>query len=204
MRCSVSVTKFFRNLQPRRLEWEAGLNCLTGPNGAGKTTLARLLCGLVRPMAGSVSIRRDGALVRADAPLLRTTVAYVFQNPDYQLFLPTVREELAYGLVEAGADAPAVERGVADAVRRFDLPEPAAPVALLSYGTRKRLQMAVYHLLGRPLVILDEADAGLTREQFAASLEAFRSAGASLLVISHDEAVSALCDRLIAMAGGVA
>ena len=39
MRCSVTVTRFFRNLQPRRVEWEAGLNCLTGPNGAGKTNI---------------------------------------------------------------------------------------------------------------------------------------------------------------------
>ena len=41
MRCSVTVTRFFRNLQPRRVEWEAGLNCLTGPNGAGKTTFIK-------------------------------------------------------------------------------------------------------------------------------------------------------------------
>lgn len=46
MRCSVSVTKFFRNLQPRRLEWEAGLNCLTGPNGAGKTNIIECLHAL--------------------------------------------------------------------------------------------------------------------------------------------------------------
>lgn len=177
---------------------------LAGPNGAGKTTLARILCGLVPPRRGEVLIAGAEGLVRAESGTLRSTVAYVFQNPDYQLFLPTVGEELDYGLVEARVGAAERAGRVAEAIGLFGLPPPEAPAALLSYGTRKRLQLAVYYLLPRSVVILDEADAGLGREDFAAAVAAFVKRGSAVLFISHDVELSGrLADRVLTMERGV-
>jgi energy-coupling factor transport system ATP-binding protein len=173
---------------------------LTGANGAGKTTLARVLCGLARPQRGEV---RLGGAGPAAPELLRSAVAYVFQNPDYQLYLPTVGEELEFGLLEAGVEPAERARRVREAVDLFRLAPPEAPPALLSYGMRKRLQMAVCYLLRRAVVILDEADAGLAREEFAAALLSFTSQGASVIVISHDQDLTrGLADRVLSMEHG--
>jgi len=70
-----------------------------GDNGSGKSTLARILCGLLGPSAGSVRLRLDDGDPRVvDRASLSRRVAYIFQDPDLQIFLPTVEEELAYGL----------------------------------------------------------------------------------------------------------
>jgi energy-coupling factor transporter ATP-binding protein EcfA2 len=140
----------------------------------------------------------------AAADALRSSVAYVFQNPDYQIYLPTVGEELEYGLLEAGAGAAEREASIARVIDLFRLPPVDAPPALLSYGTRKRLQMAVYYLLPRPVVILDEADAGIGREDFAAGVEAFSARGSSVLFISHDiDHTGRLAHRVLVMERGV-
>jgi energy-coupling factor transport system ATP-binding protein len=192
-------------LDAAELDLTAGeVVALTGPNGAGKTTLARILCGLLRPQRGTIRVVRGGRLVTDDARGLRTAVGYVFQDPDHQIFLPTIREELAYGLTEAGLPPADLEIALEGARERFSLPALAAPPSLLGYGTRKRIQMAVYYLLDRAVVILDEADAGLTRADFAAAVGAFREKGCSIIAITHDEEIAAsLADRVLRMVDGV-
>ena len=83
-----------------------------------------------------------------------------FQNPDHQIYLPTVSEELSLGLKRRGAGKPEIERMVAEAIELFRLPDPEAPPALMSYGARRRLQAATYYLLRRDFLILDEVDPG--------------------------------------------
>ena len=121
-----------------------------------------------------------------DRAFLSRQVAYIFQDPDLQIFLPTVEEELAYGLKLQGLRPEEIAPRVRAAAQIFRLPGLLAPPALLSYGARKRLQSATYHLLDKRVVIFDEGDSGLGAPEFARLLELFRSSDRGLVVITHD------------------
>src|SRR6056297_1026292 len=175
---------------------------LSGPNGCGKTTLAKLLCGLYTPQQGSISLPNstDGS---AALELLRSSAAYLFQNPDYQIFLPSIEEELAYGLKEKGLSPEKITSLVQSAIQNFRLPSADTSSTLLSYGTRKRLQAATYWLLQRPICIFDETDSGISPKDFAALIAAFKSPQRALLIISHDaELAQHYSDRILRMEAG--
>lgn len=155
---------------------------LVGDNGSGKSTFARLLAGLLVPRRGIIRLRGK----QASAEQLNCSTAYVFQDPDLQIFLPTVGEELSYGLALRAEDPARIEEEVADAIARFALPGAKAPAALMAYGARKRLQAAVYYLLKRPLVIIDEGDSGLGVLDFVHVVREFVRPSAAVLIITHD------------------
>ncbi|MBN2051345.1 MAG: ABC transporter ATP-binding protein [Spirochaetales bacterium] len=174
--------------------------CLVGRNGCGKSTLGRILCGLLRPDKGRLSFHEDGESEKPAHPDdLRRRVGYIFQNPDYQIFLPTVREELLYGLPKDQGTV----RKVEEAAELFSLENLDAPPALLSYGTRKRLQAACYYLLKRRIYILDEADSGISYEDFSFMLRSLSDSRGSVVVITHDlELARVVGDRLCIMKDG--
>ncbi|MFO7730901.1 MAG: ABC transporter ATP-binding protein [Spirochaetia bacterium] len=175
---------------------------LAGPNGCGKTTLAKLLCGLYTPQGGTISLP-DSAEGPAALELLRSSAAYLFQNPDYQIFLPSIEEELAYGLKEKGLSREGVTALVQSAIQSFQLPPADTSPTLLSYGTRKRLQAATYWLLQRPICIFDETDSGISPKDFAALITAFKSPQRALLIISHDTDLARhYSDRILRMKAG--
>jgi len=181
---------------------EDSVCALVGRNGSGKSTLGRILCGLLVPQSGSVEWAGPQGL-RADPEGLQRAVGYLFQNPDYQIFLPTVGEELSFGLRRQGVAQAEVERRVQEAIRVFRLPSEGTPPSLMGYGARKRLQAACYFLLERRLLILDEADAGLCYTDFASILEALRSRGASILLVTHDMLLAATAaERILVLDGG--
>ncbi len=186
------------------MELRRGEVCaLLGRNGSGKSTLARILCGLLAPEGGRVLLESSSGLRPASTEALNRTVGYLFQNPDHQIFLPTVREELELGLTARGIRGAAAHRMVGEAVGRFALPGPDTPPALMSYGSRKLLQAATCWLLDREIVILDEADSGLSWRQFLALVDALRGPDTSLLLITHDERLARqLADRTLVMDGG--
>jgi len=206
---------------------------LVGRNGSGKSTLARILCGLLRPQQGSIcfsgapgvrspGVRSAGVRAsegrtatgwgsegravenRAASPAeLNARVGYLFQNPDHQIFLPTVREELALGLRGSGGSRTEVERRVSDAAELFDLADLDAPPALLSYGARRRLQAATYFLLERDLLILDEIDSGLSYGETVNLVDRLSSRVPGLVLITHDLALArSACHRVLVMDDG--
>jgi energy-coupling factor transporter ATP-binding protein EcfA2 len=172
---------------------------LEGPNGCGKTTLARIISGLILPDRGELTLTGDPA----GKARLNRSCGYLFQNTDYQLFLPTVAEELALGLKSSGLDKGQRSTMVNEAITLFRLPSPDAPPALMSFGARKRLQGAIYYLLDKDLYILDEADSGLNFTDYISIVGELRNKGAALIVITHDRHVQALgADRVIRMDQG--
>jgi energy-coupling factor transport system ATP-binding protein len=187
-----------------QLELRSGEVCaLVGRNGSGKSTLARLLCGLASPGSGTILVRDGRALRPASTRDLNCRVGYMFQNPDYQIFLPTVSEELGLGLRAAGTPEASVEDKVREAIHLFGLPHGETPPALMSYGARKRLQAATYFLLGRDLFILDEIDSGLSYREVLPLIDALASSGAGLLLITHDALLArAAAGRVITIEDG--
>jgi energy-coupling factor transport system ATP-binding protein len=186
------------------LELRTGQVCaLLGSNGSGKSTLGRVLCGLLAPQAGGLSLAAEGSFRQATAAELNARVGYLFQNPDHQIFLPTVHDELALGLRRQGMSRGDIEARVRDAVQIFALPDPMTPPALMSYGARRRLQAATYFLLQRELLILDEVDAGLSCREVEQLLAALARRSPGIVLITHDIALArSVADRILSMAEG--
>jgi energy-coupling factor transport system ATP-binding protein len=178
-------------------------SALVGRNGSGKSTLGRILCGLLRPSSGRIAVHDDHGVRNLDADERGARIGYLFQNPDHQIYLPSVREELTLGLRRPHADMRKIEARVREAADLFGLPDLDAPPALLSYGARRRLQAATYWLLERDLLILDEIDSGLSYREVESLVEALASRVPGIILITHDMALAeAACDRILVMDGG--
>ena len=181
--------------------FEGEMCCLLGRNGSGKSTLGRILFGLLRPDGGTLTFADLGVPAFGDA--LCAHVGYLFQNPDHQIYLPTVREELSLGLARQGSSRVEIAERVDAAAMLFGLPDLDEPPALMSYGARRRLQAATYYLLARRLLILDEVDSGLSYRELEGLIAALRKGGAGLVLITHDMRYArSIADRVLVMGGG--
>ncbi|MEY2534286.1 MAG: cobalt/nickel transport system ATP-binding protein [bacterium] len=176
---------------------------LLGPNGAGKTTLMLHLNGLLR---GTGSLEVTGLDV-GDRVLreLRARVGLVFQDPDDQLFMPTVGEDVAFGPLNAGLGADEAQRRVHEALAavRMEDASDRAPHQL-SMGERRRVAIATV-LASRPrLLVLDEPSASLDPRARRELLEVLERIDRTLLVATHDLPLAAeLCERTVILARGV-
>ncbi len=162
---------------------------LVGPNGSGKTTLAKHINGLLKPTAGRVLVGEvDTRTVKAAQ--LAGLVGYVFQNPDHQIFAPTVQEEVAFGPRMQGLPDRAVAWRVADALDRFRLTGYAdAPPATLGYAQRRQVALASVLAVQPDVLILDEPSGGLdarSRQQLMAAVAGHHAAGRTIVLITHD------------------
>ena len=168
---------------------QGGYAALIGQNGSGKTTLAKHFNGLLRATGGEVRV--SGRPV-ADTPVatLAREVGYVFQNPDHQIFSPSVREELAVGPRNLGASAAEVERRVDEALVRFGLVEHAhRQPAASSFALRRAVAVAAVFAMDTPILVLDEPSAGLDERHVAhllARIDERRARGHSVVLITHD------------------
>jgi energy-coupling factor transporter ATP-binding protein EcfA2 len=192
------------SLRIDHLHLDAGRTiAVVGDNGSGKSTLGRLLCGLLNPASGLIRIRKGATLQSAAAEELNRFTGYLFQDPDLQIFLPTVFEELALGLKHLNLPPEEIDRRVQQTVSLFALPAGEAPPSLMSYGTRKKLQAGVYYLLERPLMIIDEGDSGLSVNDFAEMVRIFRIEERALIFITHDHRLAeALADEVVELQAG--
>lgn len=177
------------------------ITALIGTNGCGKSTLSRIAAGLITPDSGELLLNGR----KAEASLLNRSTSYLFQNPDCQFFLPTAREELAYGLKLMKLPEEEIKLRCDRAAELFGIRYPDAPPSLMSYGERKKLQAAVYFLLNKEIVIIDEADSGVSFREFRQMLENLRSSAAApaILVITHDlRLASTFADYIYYMKNG--
>jgi energy-coupling factor transporter ATP-binding protein EcfA2 len=162
---------------------------MIGQNGSGKTTLAKLCNGLLRPDEGEVRILGQDIAGQPVGEVARR-VGYLFQNPDHQIFAPSVREELAFGLRNLGFPSTEIEGRIEEALALFSL-EPYAyqPPALLGYGLRRQVTVASLFALRPSILILDEPTAGLdwaSAEALLRRLAELHRAGHTVLLITHD------------------
>lgn len=126
-----------------------------GANGSGKSTFVRLLNGLVLPTAGSVRV--DGLSTTDDGREVRRRVGFCFTDPDAQIVMPTVAEDVAFGLRRRKLPRPEVESRVAAALEAFGLAGHADhPAHLLSGGQKQLLALASVLVTEPDLLVMDE------------------------------------------------
>jgi cobalt/nickel transport system ATP-binding protein len=173
-----------------------------GPNGAGKTTLMLQLNGLLR---GEGELEVAGLRVGdGDLRELRAAVGLVFQDPDDQLFMPTVAEDVAFGPLNLGLDREAVrervDRALA-AVRMAGIADRAPHQ--LSLGQRRRVAIATVLAMRPRLLVLDEPSANLDPRARRELLEILDAIDRTMLIVTHDLPFAAqLCDRAVLLSGG--
>jgi energy-coupling factor transporter ATPase len=179
---------------------------MIGPNGSGKTTLLSCLIGLIKPDKGRIMI--DGQEIRnLGVAELAREVGYLFQNPDYQLFADTVREEVAFGLRIRSMPVEEIDKKVASALDMMELTEyrDRHPHSL-SRGERQRLAVASILSLEPDILVLDEPTTGQDRghlSKFLHRMKKLNHAGKTIILITHDMSIAAAyADRTIIMDGG--
>lgn len=128
---------------------------IIGANGSGKSTLARMINGLVAPTSGRVLV--DGLDVASDGAAVRRRVGFVFPDPDAQIVMPTVAEDVAFSLRRRKLPRAETARLVADALARFDLADHAEhPAHLLSSGQKQLLALAAILVTEPTVLVCDE------------------------------------------------
>ncbi len=189
-KCSYTYDGQVRALRNVSCTIEAGSwVALVGQNGSGKSTLAKLCNGLLRPQEGRVRI--NGADIR-DRPVgsVAREVGFLFQNPDHQIFAPTVREEIAFGLRNLGFPGEEREQRLRSTLEAFDLTAYAdRPPAVLGFGLRRQVTVASLFACGSPILILDEATQGLDWQRSQGLLDRLQErqdVGHTILFITHD------------------
>jgi cobalt/nickel transport system ATP-binding protein len=174
-----------------------------GPNGAGKTTLMLHLNGVLTATSGSVQIGGI-PVTRKNLQDIRRRVGLVFQDPDDQLFMPTVAQDVAFGPANFGLRGDALAERVRKALDTVSLTEHAdrSPTHL-SGGQRRRAALATVLACEAEILVLDEPSANLdpvARRELAETLSSLET---TMLLVTHDLPYAAqLCDRAVVMDGG--
>lgn len=176
---------------------------LLGPNGAGKTTLALHLNGIQRAHAGTVRI---GGIPVADEHLreIRRRVGLVFQNADDQLFMPSVREDVAFGPANAGLRGRELDDRVREALEAVDaLDVRDRSPHHLSGGERRRVAVATVLAMQPELIVMDEPTSGLDPAGRRELVDLLRDLPVTQFVITHDLPLALeLCERAVVMNAG--
>lgn len=176
---------------------------LLGPNGAGKSTLLLHLNGILRAARGAVRV--DGRDVDdASVRDIRRDVGLVFQDPDDQLFMTTLYEDVAFGPLNLGLSPEEADRRVHAALHDVGLADAASrPGHHLSFGQRKRAALATVLVMEPRVLVLDEPTANLDPRSRRHMVELLRSLGTTALVATHDMDVAwELCEDAAVLDGG--
>jgi cobalt/nickel transport system ATP-binding protein len=185
------------------LKIEAGEKvALVGPNGAGKSTfllhINALLEGQGKITVAGLSLRKE------NLPVVRALVGLVFQNPDDQLFSPTVFEDVAFGPLHMGLGEEAVCARVEEALAQVHMGEYAGRAPYhLSTGEKKRIAIATVLSMCPAMLILDEPTAGLDPRSRRALIDLLAEMEISMLIATHDMLmVKELLPRVVILDGG--
>jgi cobalt/nickel transport system ATP-binding protein len=180
---------------------------LVGPNGAGKSTLLWHLNGLLPDhLVGAPAVWIFGQpLAQPNLPAIRAQVGLLFENPDDQLFCPTVWEDVAFGPQQLGKQEPELSSCVRQALHRVGLVgfEDRHP-SRLSHGEKRRVCLAGLLACEARILVLDEPSSGLDPRGRRQLADLLRSLPVTQFIATHDlELVVEICSRVVVLDGGM-
>jgi biotin transport system ATP-binding protein len=174
---------------------------VVGSNGSGKSSLVRLMNGLRLPTSGSVLV--DGLDTKTSGKDVRRKVGFVFQNPDNQIVLPTVEEDLAFGLKNRKLSADVIEAKIVDILARYDLTAlREQSVYTLSGGQKQLIAIAGVLAMDPDYIVLDEPMTLLdlkNKHRLAAAIDSFAQVA---IVVSHHLDFISHFDRVLVVEDG--
>ena len=177
---------------------------LLGPNGAGKTTLVLHLNGILTAGVGTVEV--SGLPVsRETLQEVRRRVGIVFQDPDDQLFMPSVRADVEFGPANLGLRGPALEARVTYALEQVGMLEHIdRPPHHLSFGQRRRVAVATVLAMEPEILVLDEPSSNLDPASRRELADIIRALDVTVLMVTHDLPYALeLCPRSVVLSDGV-
>ena len=173
---------------------------LIGPNGAGKTTFFLLICGVLKPNVGDIALFGKPMVPGG----FRPEIGMVFQDPDDQLFCPSVRDDVAFGPQNLRLSKEEVATRVEEALSTtgtLDLAD--RPPHHLSAGEKRMVSIAGVLAMRPRLVIYDEPSADLDIRSRRRLIHFLQTSQETILIASHDlELVLEVCDRVVLVDGG--
>lgn len=176
---------------------------ILGPNGAGKTTLLLHLNGIHTAGAGTVEVG-GMPVIKQNLKEIRRRVGIVFQDPDDQLFMPTVREDVAFGPSNLGLRGDALARSVQEALQAVGMADHADRVPHhLSFGQRRRVALATVLAMEPEILVLDEPSSNLDPLARSELAKIVLSLDLTVLMVTHDLPYALeLCPRALVMNNG--
>lgn len=176
---------------------------LVGANGAGKSTLLLQLAGVLLPERGTVRVG-DWPVTPATLARVRRSLGMVFQDPDDQLFMPTVEDDVGFGPANLGLPEGEVRARVEGALDRVGaLHLRARPPHRLSGGEKRAVAIATVLSMSPDILVMDEPSAGLDPASRRALIGQLRAFEHTKIVASHDlDLVYEVCRRTIVLQGG--
>ncbi|WP_280497587.1 energy-coupling factor ABC transporter ATP-binding protein [Nocardia asiatica] len=190
--------KVLRDIDLRIDERRVGI---IGSNGSGKSTLARMINGLLTPSSGTVTV--DGVDASRKGAQVRRKVGFVFTDPDTQIVMPTVAEDLAFSLRRTGLSRSEVAARVQEVLERFGLAGHAEhPAHLLSGGQKQLLALGAV-LIRRPeLIVADEPTTLLDLRNARIVAEALDGVDQQVIVVTHQLSLLESFERVIVIDDG--
>lgn len=173
-----------------------------GPNGAGKSTLLLHLNGILH---GNNRIKIfDCEITRETLPLIRKKVGLVFQNPDSQLFMPTVFDDVAFGPLNMGLNKQEVQNAAQGALREVDMLDcKGRPSHHLSIGQKKRVSIATVLSMRPEILVLDEPSSDLDPRHRRDLINILKRLEITKIIATHDlDLVLEVCSRVILLDNG--
>lgn len=186
-------TRVLRDINLRLTESRIGI---VGANGSGKSTFARLLNALIVPTEGTVRV--DGLETGSQGKAVRRRVGFVFQNPDHQIVLPTVEEDVGFGLRNLRVPKDEVARRVADVLERYGLAGLRTRSAhLLSGGEKQLLAIAAVVVMEPATIVFDEPTTLLDLRNTRMIRRVMAELPQRIIAVSHDMEVMRDFERVL-------
>jgi cobalt/nickel transport system ATP-binding protein len=173
---------------------------ILGPNGAGKSTILKIIAGLLFPFKGTVQLAGT-ELTNRNADQLRTGIGILFQDPDDQIFMPRVWDDVAFGPINLGLDETEVRTRVKEALELTDLVgfEDRSPHHL-SYGEKKRVAIAGIIAMKPKLLLLDEFTANLDPKGREEIMGVVKRLNTTVVLVTHNiNSALEMADRIIVL-----
>ncbi|WP_040798649.1 energy-coupling factor ABC transporter ATP-binding protein [Nocardia higoensis] len=187
-----------RSIDLRLTERRIGI---IGANGSGKSTLARMINGLLKPTSGTVTV--DGIDAARKGAQVRRKVGFVFTDPDTQIVMPTVAEDLAFSLRRSGLDKAQIAARVREMLERFGLEHHGDhPAHLLSGGQKQLLAIGAVLIRKPSVIVADEPTTLLDLRNARTVAQALDAVDQQVIVVTHQLALLDTFDRVVVIDEG--